>query len=72
MSIDNPPEPSFPTLPDDIEPGKVPPVGPSPAQPDNEDSPLEPDSPGKAPDFPPGQSSFPDNIEPQTDHPQSQ
>lgn len=72
MSIDNPPQPDIPTLPDDTQPGPVPPLGPSPAQPDMEDFPLEPDSPGQSPDFPPNQKPFPDNVEPQTDHPQSQ
>jgi hypothetical protein len=72
MSIDNPPEPTIPTLPDDTQPGKVPPMGPGQSRPDDEDFPLEPDSPGQAPDFPPGQRPFPDNVEPPADHPQSQ
>jgi hypothetical protein len=66
-----PPTETIPTLPDDTNPGPVPPMGPSPTQPDNEDSPLPGDDPGDDPAVPPGQSPFPDSIEPQTDHPQS-
>ena len=61
-----------PELPDNNGPGPVPPMGPSPAQPDNDNSPLRPDDPGEAPAFPPGQSPFPDRVEPPADHPQSQ
>jgi hypothetical protein len=72
MSIDNPPAPTIPTLPDDTNPGTVPPMGPGTAVPDDDDFPLEPDSPGQAPHLPPGQTPFPDTVEPPADHPQSQ
>lgn len=59
-----PPAETIPTLPDDTNPGPVPPMGPGEAQPDNEDFPLDPDNPGQAPDLPPGQDPFPDTIDP--------
>ena len=57
-----PPSEPIPTLPDDTEPGPVPPVGPSEAEPDWEDSPMPADEPGENPTFPPGQSPFPDDT----------
>jgi hypothetical protein len=66
-----PPAEPIPTLPDETNPGPVPPMGPGEAEPDLEDFPLDPDDPGQSPDLPPGQSPFPDTVEPPTDHPQS-
>ena len=57
-----PPSETIPTLPDDTEPGPVPPVGPSEAEPDWEDSPMPADEPGENPTFPPGQSPCPDDT----------
>ena len=54
---------------DDTGPG--PPMGPSPSDPDGETVPVEPDSPGQNPTFPPGQTPFPDRDEPPADHPDS-
>ncbi|HEY8578019.1 MAG TPA: hypothetical protein VIL88_16955 [Devosia sp.] len=55
--------PTIPTLPDDTEPGPVPPIGPGHAEPDNEDVPLPGgDDPGEAPSFPPEQTPFPDST----------
>ena len=55
-----PPAGTIPTLPDETNPGPVPPIGPGKTEPDWEDSPLPADEPGENPDFPPGQSPFPD------------
>ena len=65
-----PPAETIPTLPDDTQPGPVPPIGPDKAKPDYEDSPLPEDDPGEAPAFPPEQAPFPDDIEP-VDHARS-
>lgn len=55
-----PPAETIPTLPDETNPGPVPPMGPGETEPDPEDSPLPGDDPGENPDFPPGQAPFPD------------
>ena len=62
---------SHPDPADDTGPGPVPPMGPSPTDPDRETVPVEPDSPGQNPTFPPGQAPFPDRDEPPADHPAS-
>ena len=66
-----PPVETVPTLPDETNPGPVPPMGPSPAEPDLEDSPLPVDEPGESPTLPPGRGPFPDTVEPPATHPQS-
>ena len=64
---------TIPTLPDDTNPGKVPPMGPMPTVPDDDDTPLpgNTDVPGENPAFPPGGAPFPDTVEPPAGHPQS-
>ena len=66
------PAETIPTLPDETNPGPVPPMGPGESEPDSEDSPLGDDDPGDAPTFPPERSPFPDTIDVPADHPQSQ
>lgn len=66
-----PPANDIPPLPDDTNPGSVPPFGPGETEPDLEDFPLEPDDPGQSPDLPPARDPFPDDIEPPVDHPNS-
>jgi hypothetical protein len=52
------------TLPDDTQPGPVPPFGPNPVPPNPENDPIpEPDDPGENPDLPPAREPFPDDGE---------
>ena len=59
-----PPAETIPTLPDDTNPGPVPPMGPGQIEPDYEDSPLPGDNPGEAPAFPPSRRPVPDDLPP--------
>lgn len=54
-------EPEIPTLPDETNPGPVPPMGPQPIAPDPDNSPLPDDEPGHAPTLPPVRDPFPDD-----------
>jgi hypothetical protein len=59
-----PPAEPIPTLPDETNPGPVPPIGPGEADPDWDDDPLPGDDPGEAPAFPPEPAPFPDTMPP--------
>ena len=61
-----PPAETIPTLPDGTDPGTVPPMGPSPTAPDQDDVhlPGEDDAPGQNPGFPPDPAPFPDHLPP--------
>lgn len=55
-----PPSETIPTLPDETEPGPVPPIGPGEIEPDpDDDIPLPGEDPRQAPSFPPARRRFP-------------
>jgi hypothetical protein len=66
-----PPVEPIPPLPDDTTPGPVPPLGPTPEEPDEDDWPLPDDDPGDSPHLPPSRNPFPDDVEPPAEHPES-
>ncbi len=54
----------IPTLPDETNPGPVPPIGPGESDPDWEDTPPPDDDPVDDPTFPPERVPFPDTVQP--------
>lgn len=67
-----PPAENIPPMPDENNPGPIPPMGPDLTEPDEDDDfPPPEDDPGDAPDLPPRRDPFPDDVNPAAEHPQS-
>lgn len=60
-----PPAETIPTMPDDTNPGPVPPMGPGTIVPDDDDDLPFPggEDPGDNPNLPPGRDPFPDDLD---------